>query len=160
MGSTLRRRNIQRRVTWSSIAIFLSQHSKVHFFDVHSVLSSCTTIFQHNWICKWLLLILCRLHVGWHELSCNFILLYCILHWQLPDCSSSLWALIINIYWCLPHNLSTVFLNATNRVEFFPPFSFLNWNQLEAFLWLMFKALGITKTKKNCSTWSFSVINV
>ena len=148
MGSTLRRRNIQRRVTWSSIAIFLSQHSKVHFFDVRSVLGSCTTIFQHNWICKWLLLIL----------SCNFILLYCILHWQLPDnfillyCSSSLWALIINIYWCLPHNLSTVFLNATNRVEFFPPFSFLNWNQLEAFLWLMFKALGISKMKKNC--WS------
>jgi len=130
-----------REVAWSFNCVRSSQHSKVRFFVHDSLLVNCTTIFQHDWICKWLFLILSVLHLYylvWHDLSCNFIFLYWILYWLLPDCSSSLWALIINIYWCLPHYRSTAFLNATNLEENFPPFSFLNWK----------------------STWSFSVINV
>ena len=104
---------------------FLSWHSKVCFFCCwFCTLLVCSSIYQNNWICKYLLFILVVLHLYyllWHELSCIFIFLYCILHWLLPRYNASLWVLIIKIYW-LSATLSsttTEFLNATIPLEIF-----------------------------------------
>ena len=99
MHSTLRRRIIQIRVACSlNTNFFIFRHSKVLSFAVQ---------FSSTMESEYLLLILWFIFIIFYLMNCvsNFIFLYCIFHWRLPHCSSSLWALIIID--CLPHYLFT-----------------------------------------------------